>query len=304
LVTENNFKCSSCTVCDGYGCKGQLPGMGGVNNNRNFQLNCAGWKILRKRAADEGKLEEITSIPVNSCVIREGPVTGAEQNIGYAKEEDFYLPYFSAAHKAGIGICVGDGYPDCKLQFGLEAVHRLQMDDDSVKAAVFLKPYPNEKLFERIEWIGDTAEIIGNDIDSYNIATMRNLVHLEKKTPEALMEIRRRVHVPYAIKGIFREEDIELVKEVKPDIVFISNHGGRIDTREGSTAAFLAEHGNELKKYCCQLWVDGGIRTKEDIQTAVYYGASQVVIVRPFIAALVSGGIDAMADKIRDVITL
>ena len=28
----------------GFGCKGQLPGMGGVNQSENFLLNCSGWK--------------------------------------------------------------------------------------------------------------------------------------------------------------------------------------------------------------------------------------------------------------------
>lgn len=276
--------------------------MGGVNNSRNFRLNCAHWKVLRGRAESAGRLEELMSIPVDAGVISVGPVTGAEQNVGYARESDFYLPYFTAAHAAGIGICVGDGCPDEKLQLGLEAVRSLQKQDESLKAAVFLKPYPNDRLFERIEWCKGAAGIIGSDIDSYNIVTMRNLVHLEKKTPQNIAEFRRHIHVPFALKGIFTGEDIELVKQAKPDIVVISNHGGRVDTREGSTAEFLAEHGEELKKYCGELWVDGGIRTKEDIQTALYYGASHVLAARPFIAALVKNGIDAAVESIRGII--
>jgi 4-hydroxymandelate oxidase len=276
--------------------------MGGVNNSRNFQLNCADWKLLRDKASASGGLEKILSLPVDEGTVSIGPVTGAQQNIGYAHESDFYLPYFTAAHAAGIGICAGDGYPDEKLLLGLEAVRTLQKDDDSLRAAVFLKPYPNDKLLERIEWCEGAAGIIGNDIDSYNIVTMRNLVHLEKKTPQSIAELRKHIHVPFALKGIFTSEGIELVKQVKPDIAVISNHGGRVDTREGSTALFLAEHGEELKEYCGELWVDGGIRTKEDIQTALYYGASHVIVARPFIAALVKDGINAMIGAIREII--
>ena len=271
--------------------------MGGVNKSRNFKLNCTHWQMLRDKAAAAGCLEEIKAVHVGAEVLSIGPVTGAEQNIGYGREDDFYLPYFTAAHRAGIGICVGDGYPDKKLQLGLAAVHILQRQDPSLKAAVFLKPYPNDKLLERIEWCGETAGIIGSDIDSYNIVTMRNSVHLEKKTPQSIAELRSRIHVPFALKGIFTGDDIELVKQTKPDIAVISNHGGRIETREGSTALFLAEHGGELKKYCGELWVDGGIRTKEDIQTALYYGASHVLVVRPFIAALIKGGIAAAVES-------
>jgi hypothetical protein len=276
--------------------------MGGINNNRNFQLNCAYWKVLRGRMAAAGKLDEIKAVPVGAGVISVGPVTGAEQNIGYAHEADFYLPYFTAAHTSGTGICVGDGFPDEKLQLGLAAVRSLQKKDGALRAAVFLKPYPNDRLFERIEWCGETAGIIGCDIDSYNIVTMRNLVHLEKKTPQIIASLRRHIHVPFALKGIFTAEDIELVKQVKPDIAVISNHGGRVDTREGSTADFLAGHGEELKKYCGELWVDGGIRSKEDIQTALYYGASHVLAARPFIAALVKNGTAAAVESMRNII--
>ncbi|MGI5115766.1 alpha-hydroxy-acid oxidizing protein [Treponema sp. SP13] len=304
-TVENRFefKCAVCAVCDGRGCIGQVPGMGGVNNNKNFKLNFEGWKTLWQQAASAGTLDAILSTPIDARAVRVGPVTGAVQNIGFEKEEYFYLPYFSAARNAGIGLCVGDGYPDYKLHYGLDAVRKLQKVEPELKAAVFLKPYPNEKLFERIAAAEGVAEIIGNDIDSYNIATMRDLVHLEKKTPEQIAEIRKRVGVPYAIKGIFCKEDVELVKAVKPDIAFVSNHGGRIDTREGSTAEFLAAYGAELKKYCGSLWVDGGVRTRHDIQTALFYGAAQVIIARPFIAALVSDGIGGMVKKIDEIIT-
>ena len=67
--------------------------------------------------------------------------------------------------------------------------------------------------------------------------------------------------------------------------MYISNHGGRVETRVGSTALFLAEHGKELKKYCKELWVDGGIRSRLDIQTALYYGADQIIMARPLIRA-------------------
>lgn len=302
MTNRFEFKCAVCSVCDGRGCIGQMPGMGGVNNNKNFKLNFEGWKKLRQKAAADGTIGSVLSMPVERRQVRAGPVTGAVQNIGFEKEEYFYLPYFSAARYGDIGLCVGDGYPDYKLHYGLDAVRKLQTAEADLKAAVFLKPYPNEKLFERISAAEDVAEIIGNDIDSYNIETMRNLVHLERKTAAQISEIRKRISVPYALKGIFCKEDVELVKAVKPDIAFVSNHGGRIETREGSTAEFLAEYGKELKKYCGEIWVDGGVRTRHDIQTALFYGASQVIVARPFVAALVSSGIGGMTKKIDEII--
>lgn len=295
------LKCHRCAVCDGYGCPGMLPGLGGVFEGKNFQLNCEGWHELFDVALARGLGDEICAISVCPQQLRCGPVTGAVENIGYAREADFYLPYLSNAAKAGFGLCVGDGCPDEKLKLGVAAVKELNhtvvavpelvegdettAESTTVKAAFFLKPYPQEKLFERIEWIRPYASHIGIDIDSYNIVTMRNLVNLERKTAAQLEDFRNHTKLPFVIKGVFTEDDLALVREVQPDVVYISNHGGRVETRIGSTAQFLAEKASELKKYCKEIWVDGGIRTKQDVQTALYYGADQVIAARPLIRA-------------------
>ena len=114
---------------------------------------------------------------------------------------------------------------------------------------------------------------------------MRNLVNLERKTAAQLQEFREHTKLPFIIKGVFTPDDLTLVSLVRPDVVYISNHGGRVETRVGSTAQFLAENAKELKKYCKEIWVDGGIRTKQDIQTALYYGADQIIMARPLIRA-------------------
>lgn len=279
-VATGDFKCHRCVVCDGYGCLGQLPGFGGVYESKNFQLNYEAWKKLYERAIANGKADELDVIKIKPSTIRCGPVTGAVENIGYAQESDFYFPYLRNAFDSGIGLCVGDGCPDEKLKFGVEAVSKI-----GTKAAFFLKPYPQDKLRQRIEFVKPHAEYIGIDIDSYNIVTMRNLVNLERKTAYQLEELRKIAGVPFVIKGVFTDEDIELVKDVKPDVVYVSNHGGRVETRIGSSGDFLAEHSQELKKYCSEIWVDGGIRSHRDVQTAVFYGADKVVIARPLIHA-------------------
>lgn len=299
-MAENNFKCRFCPVCNGFGCIGQLPGMGGVYENKNFQLNCSSWKQIRENNPE--LLDSILSRKVSRNMLKNGPVTGAEQNIGYGNEEDFYLPYLSVSKNAGIGVCVGDGCPDEKLFYGLEAAKKCGFNA-SMKdgAAFFLKPYPLEVLKKRVELIKDTASYIGMDIDSYNILTMRRLVNLEKKTARDIEAFRSLFKQPFVIKGVFTAEDVELVKEIRPDVVFISNHGGRIETRVGSSAEFLVTYGAELKKYCKELWIDGGIRTKEDIQTALYFGADRVILARPIISALTKGGASQVENLINSL---
>lgn len=279
-----------------------MPGLGGVFEGKNFQLNYEGWRDIRRRAEAKGKLEHIHEIEVKPKNLRCGPVTGAVENIGYTAESHFYLPYLSNAAAAGIGLCVGDGCPDEKLKLGIEAVKTLMSSRaptrEHTKAAFFLKPYPQEKLFERIEWVKPYAEYIGMDIDSFNIITMRNLVHLERKTAAQIEEFRVHSGLPFVIKGVFTEADLDLVKEVRPDVVYISNHGGRVETRIGSTAEFLLEHVDEIKQYCNQIWIDGGIRTKEDIQTALYIGADKAIVARPLIRATFDGNYKEEIEKL------
>ena len=56
---------------------------------------------------------------------------------------------------------------------------------------MFIKPYPNPRIFERIDWVRGSADLIGIDIDSYNIVTMRNLVHLEQKDAQSVRELQQ-----------------------------------------------------------------------------------------------------------------
>ncbi|MBR4998985.1 MAG: alpha-hydroxy-acid oxidizing protein [Clostridia bacterium] len=260
--------------------------MGGVFNNENFQSNVEGWKKY---------------VPENlqnyDIPIRLAPITGAIENIGYQDERCFYFDMIIACCSAGIKLSIGDGCPDEKLLSGIDAVKAARKAFPNTQAAVFIKPYPDEKILQRAEWAEDISEIVGVDIDAYNIVTMRNLVQLEKKSPEQMKKLKAAVKKPFAIKGVFTEEDIELVEQVKPDIVVVSNHGGRIETVRGSTADFLNQYGKRLRNCCNQLWVDGGIRSTKDIAAAASLGADQVMVGRPFITALCRGGVKEVAKE-------
>ncbi len=294
------------------GCGDELPGMGGVDGGFNFKANCAGWKKLLENPELKQKaapfIEELSggeklSDGEKSCggekfcrgeksrgseqyrggnffkKIRLAPMTGAQENIGWPDEQGFYEPFFRFVKSLGSPLSIGDGCPDEKLLYGIKAAEAVS----DFSCAVFLKPYPNEKIFERIEWSRHVASVFGIDIDAYNIVTMRNKVHLEKKTAALLNEVRRAAKVPFAVKGVFTQSDIELVKELKPEIIFISNHGGRVDNHRESTAEFLAANIKELKNYCDKIWVDGGIRDEEDAAVAFALGADEVLAGRLFV---------------------
>ncbi len=287
------YRCRFCDICDGKGCIGELPGMGGAYENRNFILNCADWDRFaaialegEPAAPSQGELPEL----------RLAPITGSVENIGYDEEGPFYGAMVAAAMAAGIRLSIGDGYPDTKLRFGIDALRNA-----GERAAVFIKPYENHGILERMEWCTDVAEIVGIDIDSHSILTMRNLAKLERKTAAQLSELKKAAGKPFALKGVFLEEDLSLVEQLKPDIVVISNHGGRIETRIGSTAEALFLWGKRLRRFAGELWVDGGIRKSRDLLAAGKMGARTVMIGRPLITALIRYGREGVVRRVAEL---
>lgn len=287
--------------------------MGGVFEGKNFSLNVEGWKKIIPSIPQE-KLQEAAALIVPQK-IRLAPITGAEENVGWPDEESFYAPFYAFAAGLGIKLGVGDGCPDNKLLAGIAAVQALnkeasltktaagqncaQAQDAAAvsglastpkKAAVFLKPYPQEKLLERAEWAMPVAEYIGVDIDSYNIVTMRNKVHLEKKTAAQLNELRHATKLPLVVKGVFTQESLDLIEELKPEVAYISNHGGRVETDIGSTAQFMLANIARIKKSAAAVWVDGGLRSKEDIAAALALGADEALLGRPIISSFLESG--------------
>ena len=283
---SNNLKCRACKFCDGRACKGELPGMGGVLDSAIFIENVKAWS----RYKETGSIKTLAKI-------RLAPMAGGIQNVGWFSEKEFYFDMISASFFAGLPLSIGDGAPDEKLDFGLMALKAV-----GKKGAVFLKPYPQNNLLGRVEKSITNAEIIGVDTDSYNIITMRNQVSLEEKTPKQLSEIRKLAKLPLAIKGVFSEKDIELIKEVKPEIAIVSNHGGRIDRFPQSSAEFLRINGKEIARYSAEVWVDGGIRTHQDVMVASSLGAKEILIGRPIISSMIRGGKEEVKNFVESLI--
>jgi 4-hydroxymandelate oxidase len=277
--------------------------MGGINNNKNFILNCKAWADIRNRIVKTKDYSDLPPIPDHKTVLRIAPVTGAVENFGFTSEQDFKLNYVFSAYKAGLGLCTGDGYPDIKLQNGIGAVELLQKTYPQARSCFFIKPYSNKKIEERIDWAKKTAEITGIEIDWSLNKSFSAIAGLERKTASQLLALKKYIRVPFAIKGVFLPEDIELIKEVRPDIAVISNEGGRIETKTGSTAEFLTQNYQILKNNCGEIWVDGGIRTSLDIRTALALGASQVMAARPFIVALFRGGTEDLCHTVKQMLS-
>ncbi|HQL33982.1 MAG TPA: FMN-dependent dehydrogenase, partial [Treponemataceae bacterium] len=117
MEKSSGFTCRFCAVCNGFGCRGELPGMGGVDGGANCILNYTDWG----RFADGISAGEIGADEIGTgsilATLRLAPMTGAVQNLGYCDEKSWYFDIVEACIAAGVPVSIGDGYPDEKLQY-------------------------------------------------------------------------------------------------------------------------------------------------------------------------------------------
>ncbi len=87
------------------------------------------------------------------------------------------------------------------------------------------------------------------------------------------------------LKGIMEPEDARLAAECGADALIVSNHGGRqLDGAPSSISALprvVHAAGKDI-----EVWVDGGIRSGQDVLRAVALGARGTMIGRAFLYAL------------------
>ena len=222
------------------------------------------------------------------------PVTGAVQNLGLSEEAPFYFAAAESAKEAGIGFCIGDGFPDIKLESGIAAAERFEL-----KADVFIKPYPDRQWLERAERAASVAGFIGIDIDSWQIATMAGQTVMERKTAAQLKTLKKSIKSPFVIKGICDRETAALLEEVRPDAAVISNHGGRVASPPEGTAYLLQRFASAVRKQSGSVWVDGGLRSGLHLKKAAALGAERVLIGRPFIQAVIINGRDGVRTALQ-----
>lgn len=91
------------------------------------------------------------------------------------------------------------------------------------------------------------------------------------------------------LKGILDAEDAIKAAEIGADAIIVSNHGGRqLDGALSSIAALPAIV--EAVGTKVEIWMDGGVRTGQDVLKAVALGARGVLIGRAFLYGLGAGG--------------
>ena len=97
--------------------------------------------------------------------------------------------------------------------------------------------------------------------------------------------VRRLWDGPLILKGVMDVEDAKLAAASGADALVVSNHGGRqLDGAPSSISALPAIAESVGSKI--EVWMDGGIRSGQDVLKAVALGAKGVLIGRAFLYGL------------------
>jgi L-lactate dehydrogenase (cytochrome) len=102
------------------------------------------------------------------------------------------------------------------------------------------------------------------------------------------------------LKGIMDEEDARLAAESGADALVVSNHGGRQLDGAPSSIAALPQIAQAVGKMI-EVWMDGGIRSGQDVLKAVALGARGTMIGRSFLYGLGAMG-EAGVSKALEII--
>lgn len=289
-------RCKVCKVCDGLGCIGELPGMGGANRNESFISNYFDLRkyplkieLLSTKNYEFKKMlfGKNVNLPIGIA-----PISGVNSNLGgILDEEEYYTSILEGSKESKILGFLGDGSNNDKY---LQMAKILEKID--YEGIITLKPrFPLEIMIEKLKFFEDKPiTAIAIDIDSLILPTMKKSdVKMERYTISDIKIIRDSTKKPLIIKGVSNTFDCIKIAKCGVDSVIISNHGGRSLSSLESTIKILQNIDIEfIKKEYPEflLGFDGGIRTGEDILKILLYNIDYVLIGRPFAIYAAGGG--------------
>jgi len=186
--------------------------------------------------------------------------------------------------------------------FTLELVNRAKAS--ACKALCITVDNPVSGARNRIQRVGfELPPNIQQPMDPHGYRKMQSLATTsESRKPTTWKDIewiQSKTSMPVLLKGILHPDDAEKAMASGVNGIIVSNHGARnLDTTPATIDA-LPRIIDKVKGQLPVL-VDGGIRRGTDILKALAYGATAILIGRPYLYGL---GVDG-ADGVKSIIEI
>ena len=190
------------------------------------------------------------------------------------------------AREAGIAAFTGDGQNPVVMEGAAKVIK-----ENGGMGIPTLKPWNLEVIREKTELIKDAQPFaVAMDVDAAGLPFLKGLTPpAGGKTVQELADIIKTVNRPFIVKGIMTVKGALKAIEAGASGIVVSNHGGRVLDQCPATAEVLPEIVDTVKGKV-KIFVDGGIRSGTDIFKALAIGADGVLIARPYVTAVYSGG--------------
>jgi 4-hydroxymandelate oxidase len=117
-------------------------------------------------------------------------------------------------------------------------------------------------------------------------------------TPDDVEWLAGLSDLPVVVKGVQRADDAVRSVEAGAAAVVVSNHGARQLADAPATADIVGEIADAVGDRA-EVYVDGGLRRAPDVMKALALGARAVLIGRPPLWALATGGADGVASLLQ-----
>jgi len=297
--------CRVCPQCDGRGCEGEVPGMGGKGSGASFKANYDSLREYKLNMRVFSKINKVdTSLEIFdkkiSLPVMAAPIGGVDFNMSEEVSEIEYLRSVArGSNKADTIVSAGDGVRKYVLDAGIEIANKYPGS-----VIPFLKPWEEKTLRKKLERLEKETDVttIGMDVDTIGLTTI-NLMgkEIKPKPAQKLMKIIKDYSFNFIVKGIMTAEEAREAVDAGVDAVYVSNHGGRVLDHTPGVAEVLPkiakEVGNEVT-----ILADGGIRSGIDVLKMIALGADAVMIGRPVAIAAFSeleNGVENYFNKIK-----
>ena len=180
-----------------------------------------------------------------------------------------------------------------------------QLADSGVPLAANVKPLKDrDRMLAEIDEILESgADWLGIEVDAGQGTKVRDKemgFDCIPFTTKEIAEIKKRVDIPLACKGILSSEDAEKCVDAGADLIVVSNHGGH-------TLDYLPHPLQVLDEIVAAvndritIMVDGSFRRGSDVFKGLALGASLIGLGRPILYALAAGGESAVTDLINGI---
>lgn len=295
--------CKQCPSCNGYACRGQIPGLGGIGQGLSFINNVEALKKIKLNMDVLNDVKEIDSTTIlfdSKCELPLccAPIAGIKNNYGTdISDYEYNAELAKACKEEGILCFVGDGI-DFESYFHLPAK---ALHEQGGQGFLTIKPWHIDTVKDRI----DTAkefDVLGvaMDIDAAGLPLLRNAkTPVENKDVQALREVKQLCgDKPFIVKGIMTKDAALLALEAGADGIIVSNHGGRVLDETPGTIEVLEEIVEAVEGRMTVL-IDGGFRSGNDIFKAIALGADAVLIGRPLALACASEGVEGVKKLVQ-----